>query len=187
LKRCYKCGIEKPKSEFYKDKTTRDGLSNKCKSCSSITNREWRTKHKEHLLEYRKDWREHNIDKTLQYAKNGRVYFQNKIKSYKTKCVKCGEDRDYVIDFHHINNNEKLFNINTGRGRNQESLVSEVNKCVCLCRNCHSEFHHLYGNVPSKPIESLTEYLGKNPYELTPNIRVEVSNESCRDYQEQRG
>ena len=33
VKVCTKCKIEKELSEFYKDKSTKDGLTCKCKSC----------------------------------------------------------------------------------------------------------------------------------------------------------
>lgn len=174
MKKCYKCGVEKDESEFHKDKSRKDGLSNKCKSCTSTSNKKWRESHREHLAEYRRKWREHNVEKTLQYAMNERLALREKIKSFKTKCVKCGEQRHYVIDFHHIDNSEKLFNINKAKDQNRELLVSEINKCVCLCRNCHSEFHYLYGIVPNNPTIALTEYLGANPYELTPNVTLEV-------------
>ena len=35
LRRCTKCGIEKPLSEFYKDKQKKDGLRPDCKVCNT--------------------------------------------------------------------------------------------------------------------------------------------------------
>ena len=84
----------------------------------------------------------------------------------KHPCVKCGESRPYVIDFHHIDPKDKKFNVGKAKTYSQQTLLKEISKCVCLCRNCHQEFHHFYGNNPDKPVESLTEYLGRNPYEI---------------------
>ena len=58
-------------------------------------------------------------------------------------CQKCEEDRFYVLDFHHINPEEKLFDIGESTKYSEEKILNEINKCVLLCRNCHSEFHYL--------------------------------------------
>ena len=85
----------------------------------------------------------------------------------KKPCAKCGENRPYAIDFHHINPSEKSFQISgMVREKSRESILAEIQKCVCLCKNCHAEFHYLYGRQPDKPVKSLTEYLGRSPYEV---------------------
>lgn len=81
------------------------------------------------------------------------------VDSLKTPCIKCGEIRKYVIDFHHIDPSTKLFNINTAiKERSWSDLKNEIQKCICLCRNCHQEFHYLYSSLPMK--EDLVEYTG---------------------------
>jgi hypothetical protein len=40
MKHCYKCGKIKPLKEFCKDRSTKDGLSNLCKSCKRAYNRQ---------------------------------------------------------------------------------------------------------------------------------------------------
>jgi|SRR3989304_6781819 len=39
---CTKCKIEKPKSEFYKNKSHNDGLQSNCKICCENANKEWK-------------------------------------------------------------------------------------------------------------------------------------------------
>ena len=86
--------------------------------------------------------------------------YKEKVDSLKTPCCKCGDPRLYVIDFHHINPEEKSFNINRKRSKSDFSIIeNEVKKCVCLCRNCHMEFHHFYGVKPKDPINALNNYL----------------------------
>ena len=134
-------------------------------------NKQWRDKHKEHLNQYKKDWRKSKPQKQLQYAKNERESRKSQIYDYKRKCVKCGETRPYVLDFHHIENEIKEFTINSGNNKRYpiKQLELEIQKCVCLCRNCHAEFHYLYGNVPNNATEALCEYIGINPYCVTPS------------------
>ena len=82
------------------------------------------------------------------------------VNSSRTPCVKCGEDRLYIIDFHHIDNRTKEFNITRGvKGKGRKTIEDEIKKCVCLCRNCHAEFHYIYGHQPEHPVEALQEYL----------------------------
>lgn len=82
------------------------------------------------------------------------------LNEYRSKCEKCGESRLYLIDFHHINPSDKSFTIGDGK-HSLRRIVEEVNKCICLCKNCHWEFHYLYGKNPENPVAALHEYLGK--------------------------
>lgn len=73
------------------------------------------------------------------------------------KCVFCGYDKNYAaLDFHHIDPSKKLFGINTATKGTRDKLMAEIEKCVLLCRNCHSELHHPKMNSdkwPDAPIE----------------------------------
>jgi predicted HNH restriction endonuclease len=40
-----------------------------------------------------------------------------------------------------------------------ETIDSEIKKCVCLCSNCHKEFHYFYGTKPKQPEKDLEHYL----------------------------
>lgn len=45
------------------------------------------------------------------------------------------------------------------RERSLKATIEEVEKCVCLCRNCHAEFHFLYGQDAAEP--ELELYAGR--------------------------
>ena len=186
MKQCNKCGEWKDESEFPKDRSRKDGLRSECKSCRCSYEREYRKTHGEQVARYGKNYRTSHANELKEYRK--KYYYENKdsklefnreyqkvrrrenkekLYAYKSPCAKCGDERAYVIDFHHIDPNCKLFNISTAGSRHTDVEISEeVKKCVCLCRNCHQEFHHFYGNTPERPKEALTEYLGRNPYEI---------------------
>ncbi len=74
------------------------------------------------------------------------------------KCAKCGDTRSYVLDFHHINPNEKEDTLArlTSNTSSVERINTEMQKCVVLCSNCHREFHYLN----EKDGITLEEYLG---------------------------
>lgn len=59
------------------------------------------------------------------------------------KCCVCGYSH-YIgaLDFHHINPNEKTFNISKLRSYSWDVIKNEVDKCVLVCKNCHAEIHH---------------------------------------------
>ncbi len=152
MKKCNSCGIEKDECEFPKDKTHKDGLSSLCKECRNKRSDNWRKANQEKFLSYQKD-----------RLKNGQAY----VNELKSNCVKCNESRPYVIQFHHINPSEKEFELgSSGVFKSKFKIDSEVKKCICLCANCHMEYHWLYGKTPEHPVETLTEYLGVNPYEI---------------------
>lgn len=137
---------------FHNDKNGKDGHKNYCKICQSEMAKRYRAKNLKHIMEYQAEYREKNRKRQEQERKD-------KYNSLKTSCVKCGENRLYLIQFHHIDPSTKLFNITEGGSKNK-NIQEEVKKCVCLCSNCHDEFHYFYGKVPKYPKESLEEYLG---------------------------
>lgn len=57
-------------------------------------------------------------------------------------CCICGEKDWVCLDFHHINPKEKLFGLNISRRyRSRKDLINEINKCACVCSNCHRKVH----------------------------------------------
>lgn len=128
MKVCSVCGKLKDESEFHVRHRNKDGsinLRSECKVCHS------------------------NNEMNRYYEK------QAFIDGMKTPCVKCGENRIRCISFHHINPKEKDFTIGTLRKSNFNKIKSEIDKCICLCLNCHHEFHYLNNSTGI----SLDEYL----------------------------
>lgn len=110
MKVCTKCNSDKELSEYYKDKSKKDGLSSSCKSCKNKQNIEYQATNKESKAEYDKNrrtvnretinkkkrdyyhstgkyvekiWRAANWDKVLTYAKNSKAKRRALERSYK--------------------------------------------------------------------------------------------------------
>jgi len=63
MKCCGKCGENKPLTEYYKQKSNKDGLYTYCKSCKYNQQREWFNKNREENLEYHARYRQENKEK----------------------------------------------------------------------------------------------------------------------------
>ena len=73
------------------------------------------------------------------------------------KCYVCGYNK-YVgaLDFHHLDPETKDYNIAQLRSYSFDAMKEELDKCVLLCKNCHSETHH--GLIDPKKLDGPTGY-----------------------------
>jgi len=91
-KHCKECNQKLALSQFYKDRTIKDGYRNKCKSCTNASHKvyaqknknqiyakklEWRSKNAEYLKKYHRNYKKDNRDKqTALQAKRRAVKLQ---------------------------------------------------------------------------------------------------------------
>lgn len=145
---CSKCGKELPMTDEYFYKRG-DRYRSECKECESKRHKEYYGTHKEKYNQYNRG----------HYARRQRIRNEFFVK-WKKPCQKCGEQRLYLIQFHHIDPATKEFDIGASIiNKNPKICEEEVKKCVCLCSNCHDEFHYFYGLNPDDPVKALKEYL----------------------------
>lgn len=65
-------------------------------------------------------------------------------------CEKCGYAKNLgALDFHHVDSSIKLFTLDSRKLSNKswKSILSEFEKCIILCANCHREHHHPELNI----------------------------------------
>lgn len=110
--------------------------------------------HSKRVLKNKKSYLEQErwICKKCDYI-SSRTYISNlKLKAIKYgggECQQCGYDKCWrALHFHHVDPNKKdfaIFEFRQGnkKVRNWERLKVEIDKCILLCSNCHTEIHDL--------------------------------------------
>lgn len=87
----------------------------------------------------------------LRLNKNAAVSRKKKTAIYREfmkdkKCEKCGFCDYRALQWHHKKPNEKNFSIaSVVRHKSWEDIMEEIDKCQCLCANCHFITHRPEG------------------------------------------
>ena len=133
-------------------------ICTKCKKELPIEDFNWRSKEKGTRRSECKYCHTEFMKKIYEDKKE----FVANIKS-QLKCQKCGESKDYMLDFHHLDPSEKETTIArmTSNRYSVDKVLDEIKKCIVLCANCHREFHYLEENYGI----AIDEYLS-DEYEL---------------------
>ncbi len=86
-----------------------------------------------------------NQEVTKEKARTAYVKRRDWFKQFRSSlsCINCPEDDETCLDFHHVNEDEKTENISKIlRSRTSiRRVIDELEKCVCLCANCHRKYH----------------------------------------------
>jgi hypothetical protein len=98
--------------------------------------------------------------------KNGLLLFL--YKSHQ-RCQKCNNCTTACLMFHHINHSTKEHKICRLSGYGIPAINRELSKTICLCQNCHNDFHAIYGNKTNK--RQIEEYLGMPIYDNSVDLQ----------------
>jgi hypothetical protein len=130
MRRCSRCGQEKPESEF--PKTRPDGrVYWYCKAC-----------HRRYARQHYERNRESYVAKADRNRKRIRRENQALIRELKasTPCMDCGHQFPFfVMDFDHRPDVEKVQNIArmVNSFASRRAVRAEIAKCDIVCANCH--------------------------------------------------
>ena len=126
-KKCVICKVIMDTSEFYKNKSKKDGLNNLCKVCSRAKSKK---SYKENKVKYRLAIKRRKREVLLR----NRAIVVEHLKD--NACVDCGEDDIIVLEFDHIR--DKISNISDMIWKSTtKALIKEIAKCEVRCANCH--------------------------------------------------
>lgn len=126
----------------------------KCKECRVKEAQEYYLKN----LTERKEYHHDRIQKMrkceetrLRLNKNAEVSRKKKTAKYREfmkekKCERCGFNDQRALQWHHRNPKDKKFAIaSVVRHKSWDDIIEEINKCECLCANCHFIEHRPNG------------------------------------------
>lgn len=90
------------------------------------------------------DKRKSSVKSVIYWRQRAKI----KLVEYKDgKCIVCGYNRCIQsLHFHHTDPREKDFTI-SGKTLSLEKMKKEVDKCILVCSNCHTEIHNNIINV----------------------------------------
>jgi len=158
MKRCTKCLVEKPMSEFYRDKHKKDGLKPFCKGCAKVGDAAYYDAKREYILDRLKNKRA-ETGPALDVARMGITVEQYNamLEAQDYKCLICGQ--------------EETLKLRDGRVRrlvidHDHSCCPQdrdiCGKCVrgLLCSRCNSGLGYFLDNTET--MRKAIDYLDKN-------------------------
>lgn len=71
-------------------------------------------------------------------------------------CCICGYKKSpWALDFHHVNPKLKSFGVSRKWGAAWELILTELAKCILVCRNCHREIEAGITTVPEECLKGI--------------------------------
>ncbi len=195
IKICSKCKISKEISEFFKNKTQKDGLQSYCKICHS----EAVYKNKDKKLAYIKTWMENNPEKvslTRYIGKLRRKYnltweeYQNKLISQGNVCKICGSNdpkrgtKYFCVDHNHITNQIRGLlcqDCNDAIGRFNEDILI-LNNVIYYLDNSVIDIYNINETEFTLEVGNLAcwKHTLKTKFGITPGQYLTILNDQQR-------
>ena len=127
--KCSSCKQEHPATLEYFGKHKVRGLDTYCNDCRHKKTREYYYNNTKKMKSQSVEWKRIQRERI------------NELKN-SLSCLKCRENRNHLLDFHHVDPNQKDFQISQGERYGWERVKQEIDKCIVLCSNCHRDFHY---------------------------------------------
>lgn len=127
-KKCTKCAVVKPLSDYCKSAKGKLGVQPACKLCMNIAYNVSRKKKQKHY-------------QSVQYARN--KVTAKRLMDWKASkgCKSCGENDPVCLDLHHLDPSIKENDVSNLLTYGWETIMIEAAKCIVVCSNCHRKIH----------------------------------------------
>ena len=190
LKRCIKCGVEKPANVkyFQKRSDVKDGLISTCKECASQYQKKYYEDNPEKVKAARKKWQKANPEKCRANAKKYQKANPEKVKANDKKWQKANPEKykaamkkyrkanpekckKYQIDFHKrkLAKFANLFDLSKSDMRMAKTIWSTEIRQAKLCAICNQKAVHAHHIIHASKYPSLS---------LNPNNGIPL----CREH-----
>jgi len=110
MKKCYRCGLEKPKTEFNRNHQNLDGLGSYCKRCNAERAREYRKRYPERWKEATRKYNSLHHDRLLISFKKYRETHSEERKKYRES--RANWNKDYQKKYYQDNKDKIRTRIN---------------------------------------------------------------------------
>ena len=126
-RRCGRCGVEKPVSEFNWRRRHRGQRDNFCRPCHAEYKQEHYAANRQRYVDQARERKRIVAERRMRFLLD---YFAEH------PCRDCGEDDPVVLEFDHLS--DKAFNISHALPfRAWATILAEIAKCDVVCANCH--------------------------------------------------
>ena len=156
MKTCLWCHVEKSISDFYKCKSSPDGLLARCKLCETKRTTAWALSKLNYRRDYSKKRREQNPEYSRRKSNEHATKVRNIVrKAFGNKCACCGETEPLFLSIDHVKNDGNIDRNTNGRrvcgGMLYRRIINEgfpKDKYQLLCMNCNFGKSKNYGVCP---------------------------------------
>lgn len=109
--------------------------------------RRYKEKNKITINERQRKYRKENGKENYKESRRRRlIAMKDKYKEYMSdkSCQHCGYSDNRALVWHHLDPKIKKSSVCRliGRHNSWDTIATEINKCICLCHNCHNILHN---------------------------------------------
>jgi hypothetical protein len=127
--KCIVCKEAKGEEEYNWRNKSQGRRKNYCRTCDRVIKKRHYDNNRADIIAQVRARTAMNVDRFQQWKSQ-------------LKCTLCPETDSCCLDFHHLDPTQKDFGISEAvPSMSWEALMEEVNKCIVVCKNCHTKVH----------------------------------------------